>query len=219
MYALKAQRHVDVIQCVSHSPYNYIGDYGSNKAVEQYLGNEELIHKETAMFHLEHNDPTLTSLVIGDCFNSMNGRFHSALFDVLDAIYSHQHLTELIFAWDDVNSNLWREGIGWDALITVLCDKTPITLIEVRTSIADLTPIGDLLQHCPQLKSVKIAYDGYTHSGGYGIGTVARYLKKNPVLEDDAFLSMQLYRNNAINLYRTLLKKVDENAYDVRYSN
>lgn len=212
-----AEREAVGMKCVPPTSYEFIGNslsehwrYTSHiKAVEEYMGCECFIDIHKAMFRLEHHDPTLTSVVIGDCFYPLDvpGRPHSGIFDVLDAIYSHPHLKELIFAWDDANSFLWREGNGRDALITVLREKTSITRIEVRTSLFDLSPIGDLLQHCPHLECVKIAYDGYYHSGGYGIGAVIRVLQNFPLLEDVAFSGVQLGRGSGSNLYVRLFRK------------
>ena len=61
------------------------------------------------MFCLEHNDPTLTTLVIGDTFKYMNLRQGTSMTDVLNALYMHDHVRELIMAWDDDDMHLW-----WD---------------------------------------------------------------------------------------------------------
>ena len=87
------------------------------------------------MFRLEHNDPTLTTLVIGDTFKYMNLRQGTSMMDVLNALYMHDHVRELIMAWDDEDSHLWWEdGPAGEAMIAILRDKPLINSIIISTS-------------------------------------------------------------------------------------
>jgi hypothetical protein len=213
MYALSLARPSDVIECMSYSSVEYIGDYQKYSFMRDdspfHAGNCQfyLVHlylqdrncNQTALFRLRHNDPTLTRIILGDSFRSVDGSF-------FDSLHSHQYLTELFLAWDDEDSNLWSEGqFANNCLITLLRDKKTITTVEVRTSTRDLTPIGDVLQHCPQLRCVRIA-----HSGSYGtsgIGSVIRRLNELPVLEEVGLCEISITEEDALVLYNGLLKK------------
>jgi hypothetical protein len=126
--------------------------------------------------------------------------------DILDAVYSHPHLTELILAVDDPNSILWTEGNAHNALISVLCDKPSTTAISIRTSMARFTTVGEMLKHCPQLKFLRIFYDGCKYSG-HGIGHLVKSLNKLPVLEAVQFYNVPLYQCDGVLLYHHLIKK------------
>jgi hypothetical protein len=178
MYTLEKKRNEDIIQCVSYSNLEAIGDFDQGNRewakfaiVNEYYGNESFIDSEMAMFQLKHKDPTLTHLVMGERFHcshptESDGSFNSshyerAVMDALDAVYSHPHLTKLILAMDDLNSILWTEGNAWNALISVLRDKPSTTTISIRTLLTCLATVGEMLEHsCPQLNFLRIFYDG-----------------------------------------------------------
>jgi hypothetical protein len=216
MYALEAAHDLDVIQCVSYSRVEYVGDYesrafpnshSSNNAADQFIGDERLIDSDMAMFRLDHNDPTLTSLVIADSFYSMEERYGTPMMDVLNAVYMHPHLTEIIFAWDDFESPLWREDeMANDALCLILRDKPLITNIAIRTSMPDFGRVGALLRHCPQLKSVFFAYDGPAERG-HSMYALMRPLKWHPTLEAVEFVRAPMFSKDCGALYNAIMKK------------
>jgi hypothetical protein len=72
--------------------------------------------------------------------------------DILDAVKSQPHLKELNLAVDDPNSILWRESNARNALISVLRDLPSTTAISIRTSIPRFATVGEMMEHCPQLK-------------------------------------------------------------------
>jgi proteasome lid subunit RPN8/RPN11 len=150
MYALEKKRDEDIIQCVTYSNLEAIGDFDQGNRqwakfamVNEHFGDESCIDSEMAMFWLKHKDPMLTCLVVGDRFHcshpkESDGLFNSspyerAVMDILDAVYSHPHITELSLAMDDHNSILWREGNALNAMISVLRDLLSTTAILIRT--------------------------------------------------------------------------------------
>jgi hypothetical protein len=201
-----------------------IGDFNQGNlewaefvVVNEYFGDESFIDSEMAMFWLKHKDPTLTRLMMGNRFHcshptESDGFFNSsshykrAVMDVLDAVDSYPYLTKQILAVDDLNSILWTEGNAWNGLISVLRDKPSTTALLIRTLLTHLAMVGEMLQHCPQLKILITFYDG-CKMAGYGMGDLVKSLNKLPVLESVQFYTVPLCPRDGIILYPMLMKK------------
>jgi hypothetical protein len=171
MHALEGEKDLRTIKCVSTMNIEYLGDYDPERnyfnahslAVEKYMGGEEWVDTNMTMFRLENNDPTLTTLIIGDTFYDMERYEEKSIEDILHAVYEHDHLRELIFAVDRRGGDIWYtgDGGGFSALVDILSHKTSIQYILFRTSEYFLVKISELLSHCPQLKRLHIHYDGW----------------------------------------------------------
>jgi hypothetical protein len=94
-----------------------------------------------------------------------------------------------------------------NALISVLRDLPSTTAILIRTLMERLAtvPVGEMMEHCPQLNFLRIHYDGSNHSG-YGMGDLVKSLNKLPALESLQFISVPLYQRNALLLSHNLMK-------------
>jgi ankyrin repeat protein len=230
MIALWNKLDEDIIQLLSYSNIDAIGDFDRENdsakvaIIEHHFGDESLIDSEMTMFCLEHKDPTLNRLVMGDLFhcihptesdglfNSYSSDYERRVMDVLDAVKSHPHLQELILAWDYHDSILWREGNARNALISVLRDLPSTTAISIVTSIPRFRMMGEMMEHCAQLKFLRIDYEGSKISimicMQAGMGHLLESLNKLPLLESVLFYQVPLYRNrDAILFKRNLMEK------------
>jgi hypothetical protein len=231
MIALWNKVDEDIIQLLNYSNFDAIGDfnggnYGAQSSIiKEYFGDafdidsemadEFVIDSKMAIFRVEHKDPTLNCIMIGDRFHFIHpkesdgsfdaSRYERAVMDVLDAVQMHPHLKELILAVDDPNSILWRDGNARNALIAVIRNLPSTTAISIRTSIPRLVMVGEMMQHCPQLKFLSICYYGCGY-GGHGIRKLVEYLNNCPVLESVQFYNVPLYSRDAILLYHHLIK-------------
>jgi hypothetical protein len=87
MHALEKKLDEDFIQLLSYSNVKAIGDFDQGnyqkakyKMIEEQFGDESLIDSKMAMFWLEHKDPTLNHLVMGDRFNCIHPTASDGLF-------------------------------------------------------------------------------------------------------------------------------------------
>jgi hypothetical protein len=226
MYALEAKRDHDVIKCVSYSNIEYIGDFDPwhNKVhraiVEQYMVDDTFVDSLTAMFRLEHKDPTLTSLVISDGFFSMfekppddweyarnMNRLYQNTFDsVMDAVSSHPYLTAIILIMD-AQGLLWNNRQQKTALINLIRDKPSITSVAIVTSETDLTRVGEVLQNFTQVKSVSISNESGIQFSGNRMANVCNSLNTLPLLEHLELRRVSIYPSDAKPMYRKILKK------------
>jgi hypothetical protein len=211
----------DIIKLLSYSNIDAIGDFHQENdsakvtIINEHFGDESFIDSKMTIFRLEHKDPTLNCLVMGDLFHCIHpiesdGSFNSShyeriVMDVLDAVESHPHLKELLLAVDHPDSILWRAGNARNALISVLCDLPSTTAISIRTSIPHLGMVGKMMQHCPQLKFLSIHYYGCGYLG-HGIGKLVEYLKNCTVLESVQFYNVPFYPCDGVLLYHHLIK-------------
>jgi hypothetical protein len=183
MIALVEQLYEAVIECVSYSDTKFIGDY---QLYCPYITvyPHTWIHNELAMFCLVTNDPTLKHVVLGDRFKTINGpnndgeefdRFgdhedhnaiHEGLLTILQAINSNTQIDCLSFCATSDYSAIWREDPSRDALINVVQEKKLIEWMSFLTTHPDLTHLGDLVQHFPQVKAVRLSYKHHSEGGG-----------------------------------------------------
>jgi hypothetical protein len=190
----------------------YIGDFNpdwpSSRALSKYRDEEESINIERAMFRLEQNDSSLTTVIISDSFISMGGHGNTAMFDVLQAIYSHNHIRQLCLVWSDISSTLWNHNIGRPALTQVLHDNTSITNVKVITFQENISTLGDVLQHCQQLTTLHIEYtNDALPQFATGAAAFTHYLHKLPFLEDVVLENISVLKHDAIAISQTLCKK------------
>jgi hypothetical protein len=108
-----------------------------------------------AVFCLDHKDPNLDTVKLGDMFTTM-GHEHTVIFDLLDAIDHNLHIKGLHMIYNHLDSFLWSEGMGRDALTIVLHDKTLITHLTVETNQHNTSSIIKVLQHARNLQSLSI---------------------------------------------------------------
>jgi hypothetical protein len=149
MIALERGLDKEIIQCLSYSDTEFIGDELCNCP---YLidGDGYYVRPDnhSAMFRLVNNDPTLKHVVLGDSFESVNPRDEDTLdeevfdedmedaidenlLDVLGAIHRNKYVKCLTFMHYYASSAIWREGPSRDALINVVRDKKSIEWMQV----------------------------------------------------------------------------------------
>jgi hypothetical protein len=223
MLALEDQLNDNIINLLSYSNFDAIGDfdhsegYAKNAIIDEHFGHSWNIDSDMTMFRLQHKDPSLNSLVIGDSFHCMlttesDGSFDSSYYertvmDVLDTVPSLPHLEELILAVDDVDSILWTEGNARNALISVLRDLPSTICITIRSGMRSLVPVAEIINHCQHLKFFTIYNDGYGQTGR-GMGAVMKSLSNLPVLESVQFIKVNLIQRGYPSLlYIRLMKK------------
>jgi hypothetical protein len=201
MYALEGEQDMSVIKCVSYSSDDYVGDYdrtrehfySHRKTIHYTIGQDSFIDSEMTMFRLEHNDPMLTTLVLGDRFHLMDEEQGTSLMEVLHALYMNDHVTNLLFAYDDDEDDpWWAVGPSAEAIRAILRDKSQIEYIAIRSSTECFSVFSYLLQQCPQLKRFFCASDRESTSE-YGIKEMMKTLTKtNPLLEYVSFEKVKI---------------------------
>jgi hypothetical protein len=108
MLALWDKLDKDIIKLLSDSNvdaignFDFLGDSAKNAILDKFLVmNSSALTSEMTMFWLEHMDPPLNCLVLGDLFHSIHptesgglynsSHYEKTVIDVLDA-YSHTHI-------------------------------------------------------------------------------------------------------------------------------
>jgi hypothetical protein len=162
-----------------------------NAIIDTFFGDESFIDSEMTMFRLEHKDPTLNCLVLGDLFHCIHPTESDNLFnsshqektvmDLLDAVQSRPYLEELVLAVDHGDSILWTEGDAHNALFSVMRDLPSAITIMIQIGMQRLDPVAEMMNHCQHVKYLTIHYDGCRFSG-YGMGTLVQSLSSLPVL-------------------------------------
>jgi hypothetical protein len=164
MLALYNKLDEDIIYLLDDSNVGAIGDfdcgtgYAKNAVVKECFENDfKRVDSQKTMFRLEHKDPALKFLALGDLFHSLYPKESDGLFnysqykktvmDILDAVKSFPHLEEPILAMDRDDSILWRDGIACNALFSVMRDLPSKIIITIQVAILSFDPVAEMMKH------------------------------------------------------------------------
>jgi hypothetical protein len=141
MHALYNKLDKDILYILDDFNVGAIGDfdcgtgYAKNAVVKECFENDvKRGDSQKTMFRLEHKDPTLKFLALGDLFHSLSfnySQYEKTVMDVLDAVKPFPHLEELILAVDCDDSILWREGNARNALFSVMRDLPSKVILTI----------------------------------------------------------------------------------------